>query len=202
MTKPLLFALAAMAVLGLPLSAQNTGIGVVDLRKVFDNYWKTRQADTALKAEAASLDGERKSMVDQFQKEQENYRQLLVGTNDSALSIPERDRRRQSAEEHLLKLKELQGNLEQFDRQARVSLGEKQRRMRDNILAEIKEAIKAKARASGCRLVVDSAAESANNTPVLPYTDGQNDLTDEVLNHLNLHVPAALEATTQKTGKR
>ncbi|MGI8967063.1 MAG: hypothetical protein ACR2H1_13385, partial [Limisphaerales bacterium] len=39
-------------------------IGIIDLRKVFDGYNKTKQADAILKDEAADLDKQRKEMVD------------------------------------------------------------------------------------------------------------------------------------------
>jgi outer membrane protein len=188
----LLLALGAAALLVLPASAQTPKIGTIDLRKVFDTYWKTKQADANLKEEAGGLDKERKTMVDQFQKGQDDYKKRLDSANDAAVSTEERDRRKKGAEDDLLKLKELQTNIEQFDRQARATLAEKQRRMRDNLLAEIKEVIKAKAKAGGFTYVLDSAAETINNTPVVLYSTGESDITDDVLKDLNRSAPADL----------
>jgi outer membrane protein len=125
-----------------PAAAQTPKLGTIDLRKVFDTYWKTKQADANLKDEAAGLDKERKSMVDQFTKGQENYKKTLDSASDNAVSTEEREKRKKAAEEELVKLKELENNIQQFDRQARTTLGEKQRRMRDNLLGEIKEVIR------------------------------------------------------------
>ena len=187
--KTILFAIGLAVLLAVPAPAQNAKFGVVDLRKVFDNYWKTKQADANLKEEAAGLDKEKKTMVDQFQKAQENYKKLLDSAGDAAVSTEERDKRKKSAEEELMKLKELQNNIEQFDRQARTTLGEKQRRMRDNLLGEIKDVVKARANAGNYNYVLDSAAETVNNTPVVLFTSGANDITDEVLAQLNLTAP-------------
>jgi outer membrane protein len=183
-------ALAAAGLLLLPASAQTAKLGTVDLRKVFDNYWKTKQADATLKDEAGGLDRERKTMFDQYQKAQDDYKKRLDSASDPAVSADEREKRKKAAEDELLKLKESQNSIEQFDRQARTTLGEKQRRMRDNLLAEIKEVVKVKAKAGGFTYIFDSASESVNNTPVMLYTSGENDITDDVLKQLNTNAPA------------
>jgi outer membrane protein len=191
-----LLVLGVAGLLVLPASAQTLKLGTVDLRKVFDNFWKTKQADANLKEEAAGLDKERKTMVDQFQKAQEDYKKRLDSANDAAVSTEERDKRKKGAEDDLLKLKELQTNIEQFDRQARTTLGEKQRRMRDNLLGEIKEVVKGKAKAGNYTYIIDTASESVNNTPIVLYTNGDNDITDDVLKQLNLTAPAEAPKTS------
>jgi outer membrane protein len=190
--KSMLLALGLAGLLAAPASAQNAKFGVVDLRKVFDNYWKTKQADANLKEEAAGLDKEKKTMVDQFQKDQESYKKKLDTASDSAVSAEEREKRKKAAEEDLLKLREQQNNIEQFDRQARTTLGEKQRRMRDNLLVEIKEVVKAKANAGNYNYILDSAAETINNTPVVLFSSGASDITDDVLAQLNLSAPKSV----------
>jgi outer membrane protein len=197
--KNLLLTLGLAGLLVGSASAQSQKFGVIDLRKVFDGFYRTKQADAKLKEEAADLDKERKAMLDQFQKSQENYKKLLDSANDVAVSTEERDKRKKSAEEELLKLKEQQNNVEQFDRQARTTLGEKQRRMRDNILVEIKDVLRTRAKAGNYTHILDTAAESANNTPVLLYHSGEHDLTDEVLNALNATAPpGALKSDDSK----
>src|SRR3954470_21622595 len=79
-------------------------IATIDLRKVFDNYWRTKQADANLKDQAADLEKERKIMVDQFEKGNERYKKLTDGANDQALAATERDKRKKDAENELLTL--------------------------------------------------------------------------------------------------
>ena len=69
---------------GFVSAADGLKIATVDLRKVFDNYWKTKQADVNLKDQAADLEKERRIMVDQYQKGQDNYKKFLDGANDQA----------------------------------------------------------------------------------------------------------------------
>ena len=165
-------------------------IGIIDLRKVFDDYHKTKTADASLKDEAGDLDKERKALMDQYQKATEDYRKVLDGANDQAVSTEEREKRKKSAEGKLLDIKSLEQTITDFDKAARTRLEEKQRRMRDNILGEIRSVINAKAKAAGYNLVIDSAAETINRTPVIMYNTGDNDITALVLAELNVTAPA------------
>jgi outer membrane protein len=182
-------------------AAEGQKIATVDLRKVFDNYWRTKQADANLKDQAADLEKERKIMVDQFQKGDERYKKLLDSANDQALATAERDKRKKDAENELLGLRDLEARIKQFDTTSRTTLGEKQRRMRDNILQEIRDTVKASVKKGAYTLVVDTAAETVNGTPIVLFTAGNDDLTDAVLAQLNINAPAATPAKAEKETK-
>ena len=167
----------------------DTKIGTVDLRKLFDNYWKTKTAQAAIQERAAQLDKDDKGMKDDLKTGSDAYQKLLLQINDQGISTDERERRKQAADD---KLKQLQGSkaaIEQFERQAQTTLGEQRQRMRENILGEIKVAVNAKAKADGYALVLDSAAETVNGTLTVVYTNGENDLTDAILSQLNAGAP-------------
>jgi Skp family chaperone for outer membrane proteins len=195
MKKRLLIACSCV-LLALGASAVDQKIATIDLRKVFDNYWRTKQADVKLKEDAGELEKDRKIMVDQFQKNEEKYAKLLDSIKDPALAPAERDKRKKDAEGELLGLREMENRIKQFDATSRAQLGEKQRRIRDNILSEIKETIKAKVRTEGYTLVFDTAAETPNGTPILLYTSGNDDITEIVLKELNINAPPPSAAKT------
>lgn len=195
-TLKIFFASALLALLTLSATAQ-TKIGTIDLRKVFDDYYKTKAADANLKDRATDLDKERKALMDQYQKVTDDYKKALDGANDQAVSADEREKRKKTAEGKLLEIKETEQNVNQFDRQSRTTLEEQQRRMRDNILGEIRTVINAKAKTGGYSMVIDSAAESINKTPVLLFTNGENDITGVVLAQLNANAPAVPKETKE-----
>ena len=179
------------------LAWAQTRIATVDLRNLFDNYWKTKQADAALKDKAADLDKEYKGLRDDYQKANEEYQKLLTDANDQAVSAEERARRKQAAEAKLKSIKETQDTVVQFERQARTTLDEQRRRMRDKVLEEIRTVVNAKAKAAAFSLVVDTASESANGTPIVMYSNGENDLTKSVLADLNLTAPPETAKTPE-----
>jgi outer membrane protein len=184
--------------LALGASAAEQRIATIDLRKVFDNYWRTRQADANLKEQAADLEKESKAMVDQLRKNEEKYRKLVEGANDQSLAQAERDKRKKEAENELLGLREMEAKIKQYDATARTQLGEKQRRMRDNIIQEIRDTVKAKVKNAGYAMVLDTAAETVNGTPIVLYTAGSDDITDAVLSNLNINAPQAPAGKTEK----
>lgn len=176
-----------------------TRIATVDLRKLFDGYWKTKQADAALKERAADLDKEYKGLREDYQKSKEEYQKLLAGANDQAVAAEERDKRKQAAEAKLKNIKETEETVVQFERQARTTLDEQKRRMRDNIVNEIRTVVNAKAKSAGFALVVDTTAESITGTPVVIFTSGENNLTEDVLSQLNAGAPVETTKPTEKT---
>lgn len=187
-TIKLICCLLAFSTMAVVCHAQNK-IAIVDLRKVFDDFYKTQTADSTLKDRAGDLEKERKALTDQYQKLTEDYKKALDGANDQAVSAGEREKRKKTAESKLLEIKELEQNLTQFDRQSRTTLEEQQRRMRENILGEIRSVVNAMAKSGSYTLVVDTAAESFNKTPVVLFTNGENDLTTAVLAKLNANAP-------------
>ncbi len=193
--KRLILTLAICASVLLPAGAADQTFATIDLRKTFDSYWKTKQADAGIKERAAELDKTRKGLVDDFQKGQEDYKRLMESANDQAVSEAERGKRKEASEKKLIELREQQSQIEQFDRQSRTTLAETQRRLRDNILKEIKEKIAGKAKAKGYSFVVDTAGESRNETPIFMYTSGENDITDEIVAELNANAPVAASPT-------
>jgi Skp family chaperone for outer membrane proteins len=191
--------ISLLAFLSVPALAQ-TKIGTVDLRKLFDGYWKTKQAQAAITDRQAQLNKDVKSMTDDLRKGSEEYQKLLEQANDQALSTDQRDKRKLAAADKLKQLQDSKAALDQFGRQAQVTLSEQSQRMRENILGEIKTAVAAKAKAAGCSLVMDVTAETVNGTPVVIYSNGENDLTDEVLKRLNEGAPIDVTKPVVSTG--
>lgn len=192
----------AAVCLAVAIPAQaDTKVGIISLKKVFDGYWKTKQADAQLKDRASEFDKQRKEMIEGYQKSNEEYKKLLDSAGDQAVSAEERDKRKKAAETKLRDIQEIETQVTQFDRTARATLNEQQRRMRDSILREIQDVIATKAKTAGYSIVLDTAAESVNSTPVLVYNNGENEITDDVLRQLNINAPADFLKTTDETTK-
>lgn len=183
-----LLSIVVLSAAVVPSSAQ-TKIGTVDLKKVFDGYFRTKQADAQLKERAADAEKVLKSMMDDYQTANDEYKKLVESASDQAISNEERARRKQAAETKLLDIKDIEQSIAQFRRSTQATLDEQKRRMRESILREITEIVSTKAKARNLTLVVDTAAESINQTLVVLYSDGQNDLTQEVLDEVNSKAP-------------
>lgn len=175
-------------------------IATVDMGRIFTNYWKTKQAQTAIDAHRMDLEKTGKDMMSTFNKSKEDYQKLLDSVNDSAVSSEERDRRKKEAEDKLKDLKDQDDKLAEFDRGSQESLHEELKRTRDNIVSDIRVAVTAMAKAGGYTLVIDTAAQSMNETPVVLYAvPGKDDITEAVIKQLNMGAPVDIPKSDDKT---
>src|ERR1035437_299081 len=160
--KRLLCKLVAGCLLASLLSSSawaQTRLATVDLRKIFDGYWKTKQADAALKDRAADIEKDHKTMLDDRKKALDEHQTLLGDANNQALSIEEREKRKKTAEDKFKQIKESEDAIGQYERQARATLEEQKKRMRDSIVDEIRTAVNGKAKLAGYALVFDRSEE-------------------------------------------
>lgn len=168
-------------------------MAVVDLKKVFDGYWRTKQADTQLKERASDLEKARNGMVEDYKKASEDFKKILDGLNDPAASADEKEKRKKEAEKKQGEVRELETSIRTFDENSRKTIVEMQKRMRESVLRDIRGVVEEKAKTGGYQAVLDTAAESINQTPVVVYTSlvgGADDLSDGVLKSLNANAPA------------
>jgi outer membrane protein len=175
-------------------------IGTIDLRRTFDGYYKTKQADAGLKTEAAEIDAQRKDMVDSLRKGEDEFKKFNEQANDQAISASEREKAKKQAERKFAELKDSENAIKQFLQNNQEKLKEKQRRLREKILGEIQDLVNAKAKAAGYIMVLDTASETINNTKVVVYTTGENDLTDGILAQLNASAPADFKPDAPDAG--
>src|ERR1051325_4922996 len=192
----IIISIVALLALGLlstaPLRAAEQKIGIIDLKKIFDGYYKTKQADTQLKERVADADKVMKGMGDDYEKARDEYKKLIDSSNDQAVSPEEREKRKKSAEGKLAELQDLERSVRTFRQTTQTTLEEQKRRMREEILTYLKGVITAHAKKGNYTHVFDVASESRNETPILLYTSGQGDFTDDVLAEINANAPAEL----------
>lgn len=175
--------LAAMA---FSATAQ-TKVATVDMKKIFNNYWKTKQATASLDSRKTELRKEMKDMADSLDKAQTEYKQMLGQANDQAISADERDKRQQAAVAKAKEINASKTSLEQFQRQAEAQLADESQRMSGNLVVDIQKAVADKAKAGGYTIVLNAA-----NTEAFIYVSPDADITDSVLAQLNAGAPIDL----------
>ena len=192
----------ALALASLPTSAAELKIGTIDLKKVFDGYWKKVVADASIKDEANGLEKELKAFTDEHDKAVSDYKKALDEANNQAVSADEREKRKKDAEGKLIKVNDLRQTIEQFNRTARGNLEEKLRRTRDNLVKEIQTVVSSKAKSLGFSLVLDTSEPEPGGRPSsVIYSNGDNDITVNVLAQLNANAPPDLPVTDDKKDK-
>lgn len=172
-------------------AAAPTKVATVDMKKLFNGYYKTRLAQTSLENRKSELRKEIKDMADGLDKAQTDYKQLLEQSNDPALSADERDKRKQSAADKVKEINNSRGAIEQFQRQAESQLADQSQRMSANLVGEIQKAVADQAKAGGYSMVLNSASAE-----VVVFANNDNDITAAVLAQLNAGAPIDMPASS------
>ena len=164
-------------------------IATVDLAKVFESYYKTVRSTEALKQEATDMQKERKDMVDVAQKQEGELQKLIDKEQDQAVSAEERAKSKKAAQDKYRELEVAKQNIQEYNRASNARLEEKKRQRRDDIVKEIRGVLDAEAKAGGYTLVLDISGESANMAPIVLFSSGINDLTENLIKELNAGAP-------------
>ncbi len=169
-------------------SAQ-TKVATVDMKKLFNGYYKTKLAQASLETRKTELRKEIKDMADGLDKAQNDYKQLLNQSSDPALSADERDKRKLATADKAKEINNSKAAIEQFQRQAEAQLGEQSQRMSTDIVGEIQKAVATKAKAGGYSIVMNNAS-----TEVVVFAGADTDITADVLAQLNAGAPIDVTA--------
>jgi len=188
-----------VCLLALSARAADLKIGTIDLQKVFEKYWKTILANAAIQEELAGLQKENKALIEDHTKAVDDYKKALDEANNQAVSSDEREKRKKEAEGKLIRINDLRQTIDQFERTAKGNIEEKLRQSREKIVKEIKEVIATKCKSNGMSMVFDSGT-SEGRLPMVLYTNGTNDLTEEILAQLNANAPPDLPKPDDKKG--
>lgn len=160
-------------------------IAVVDLQKVFDGYYKTQEQDKALKERGQEFDRTLKEMIDRRQTKIDEVDRARKEAANIALSEAKRTQLAELADQKLKELQTMEGNIQTFNRTAQKTLGELQVQAREQIIKELQVVIREIAKSKGYDLVLDAVARSKNDTPIILFSNGRDDITEETIRIAN-----------------
>ncbi len=187
---------AVLSLLTLAATAAPQRTAVVDLEKVFKEYYKSKIAEGAIRQQAEIFRAYLLKLQDQI-------RQLETECNtarDKAQNLALEESARTAAAETLRsKTRELaakRAEAEQYATERNRQMREFEQQKRQDILADIRAEIRRRALAEGYDFVLDSSGKTMNDVPTVLYCNPAVDLTEEVLKTLNATATAPAETTT------
>ena len=166
-----------------------TAIGVISLEKVYNGYWKTDVENKKLKTKQEEALDRIKKLEESLRKEGTVLGNMIKAMQDPRLAAAERSKRQQQVQTKQKELQQMQDAIRGFRERTQKDLELDMRKAREQIMEEIQQIVSAEAKKRKLNLVLDHAARSAAIAPIVIFTDGENDLTEEVLRQLNLSDP-------------
>jgi Skp family chaperone for outer membrane proteins len=166
-------------------------IATVDLRKVFDTYYKTIQASIANSNNIVERDKELNAMIDARRKREDEWRQQEGNANNQIVSSEERAKYKKVADDLLLDLQIRGESISNYYATTESKRRDEMVRHVNDLTTEIRGVLEAMAKKQGYTLVLDRTALTMTGNPLVLYTSGENDLTEPLIKELNSTAPAA-----------
>ena len=160
-------------------------IAVVDLEKVFREYYKSRIAEDTIRSQGETYRGYLVQLNDRREKLRAEVRVAVRNSQNVALAAEERVKARQQAAKLEAQLKELDSEIELYQENMVKSLRELERVKRAEIVADIEKCVRKRAAAEGYLYVFDSSGKTMNEQPALLVFPASCDLTNVVIEDLN-----------------
>lgn len=179
--------MAVLISLGLVVPAMaQVKIAVVDLNQVFNNYERTKETQAKLQKEVDEINAELDGMRNDLEAQKKALDALQAEINDPAISDAAKEEKRQLGGKKVQEYRELEQKIMQTKALHERYMAERTRRMRTEVVADIRAAVERAAAAKNVDFVVDQSGLSANGVPVFIFVNKNvPDLTEDVTKDLN-----------------
>ncbi len=164
-------------------------IVVVDMDRLFLEYYKTKETDAVLKQKQGIYQAWTKKLNEARLRLEKEFTVLRDAAQNIALAGIEREKKRKAAEEKYQELKKKETELEQYVQQKTREYKELVSKRHKELLEEIYSEIRQYAVLKGYDFVFDKSGKTLNTIPVIIYSSQQHDITAEILDKLNRGQP-------------
>ncbi|MGD0652069.1 MAG: OmpH family outer membrane protein [Verrucomicrobiia bacterium] len=164
-------------------------IVLVDLNRVFIEYYKTPIASAKLKETIDSYNKEQEELRTQLRKGIDELTKLREEQEKTEYTPEVREQKKKAVQEKLAETQKAQRDLEEYQRSHQQILDQQRDRMRQTILGEIKDVISKEAKDVGYTLVFDKSGNTLNGIPTVVYSQDSMDITDDIIKKLNRNQP-------------
>lgn len=189
MKKYLALPLLLAAAVALPASAfaqsVTIKVGTVDMKKVFDSYYKTKDAEAKINEARNNAKKELEDRMDQAKKLLEEVKKMDEEIASPALSKDAKDTKTKARNEKATELQTMDREIREFQQTREKQLQEQSVRMRGGIVEEINKVVEAKVKADNYDIVFDRSGPSLNGVPIVLYAKETYDFTPDVVKALN-----------------
>jgi outer membrane protein len=177
--------MAAVMLVCAQLGAAELKIALVDMDKIFQEYWRTKVTEGNLKKQAEIFRSFAEQLNDSLLKLEEEFKELRDESQKIMLSDAERETKRLAAQEKYRQYQAKEVELVQYNREKQKQLSDEQKKLRAEILAEIVREVNRQASVQGLTLVIDKSGKTLNDIPSVVYFNPSLDITPGIVQELN-----------------
>src|SRR5213592_4458850 len=174
--------------LAFPIAAFAQGtlkIGTVDVRRAFDEYTRKKEADAKLNDARNAAQKEFTDRADAYKKVLDEINNLNKQLESPALNAEKKTQTAKERDDKIANIKNMEREINDFRQTRERQLQEQAMRIREGIVKEITDVVMEKVKAKNLDLVFDKSGVSLNGVPVLIYSHGDVDFTNDIITVLN-----------------
>jgi len=170
-------------------NAQEQKIGIVDMTRVFAEYYKTKDAENQVNDGKAMAKKELDERNVRYKELIEKYSELVAAIKDPGISEELRATKQKEAQDVAAEARSLEREKAEFSERRQRQLLEQVDRMRKAIVAEIQEIVSVMSKEGNYDLVFDKSGLGTRGIPFLLHSRAAEDFSEEIIKHLNKSVP-------------
>ena len=165
--------------------AQGLKVGIVDMNRVFAEYYKTKDADKVVNEQKEAAKKELESINNDYKKLLDSYQKLAKEIKDPAIGEELRKKKGTEAQEVASKARALEREKKELtDRRQRMLLTEVDRK-RKALIEEIQDVVSEMAKKKNYDVVFDKSGLGTRGIPFLLHSKDGVDFSQELIKELN-----------------
>jgi len=160
-------------------------IATVDLRKVFDSYYKTIQASKANSNSIVERDKQINDLIGERKKREDDWKQAVDKANNMEITPEKRAQYKKDADDIALEIQIRTETISNTYTRTELARRDAMVQHVTDLTTEITNVMSAMAKKQGYTLVLDRTAVTMTGNPLVLFTSGENDLTEALIKELN-----------------
>ncbi len=172
-----------------PLAHAQLKVGIIDMNRVFTEYYKTKDAEQKLNEQRAAAKKEFDDRIETLKKSMEEINKLNAAIEKPELSKDAKEAKVKEAQAKVAEARNLDKEVNEFKGTRERQLQEQFLRMRKDIIEDIMKVVNTKVSDAGYDVVLDKSGLSMGQVPVVIYSRDDLDFSKDIVAKLNANAP-------------
>ena len=181
--------LAAIALTTVSAANAQVKLGIVDMNKVFTEYYKTKDAEAKLNESRTQAKKEFDERMERLKKSMDEITKLNGDIDKPEISKDKKVDLEKQRDERVNEARSLDQQTAEFRQTRERQLQDQFMRMRKDIIDDIMKVVDEKVKSEGYDLVMDRSGVSMGQVPVVLYSRPDLDFSTALIASLNKNAP-------------
>ncbi len=169
-------------------------IGTVDMKRVFQEYYKTKEAEKKVNEDKSKAKKDLDTRHAEMQKLVTAWEAATKIVQDKLVNPELKSQKQKELGDLTSQIKALEREIDEFRRRREQQLQEQVMRMRKGLLEDISQHVEEKSKLDNYDLVFDKSGVSPSGVKFLLHTKDAVDFSNEILADLNKNAPKDFKA--------